>query len=633
MKSFAIVMITIGLVCSTLGGYWIYSDYFSRFEDRNLASVSTPDKSSLPELEFDGIHPVRISHGGLSVSVDAVKINDGTRAVSVIGSVGGKTVFSMGFDRAQEPRANVGFVWLNRTAEFPQVVLTQFSGGAHCCTLTKIATIDKGSWWVVDGGSLDGGFGYQYQDLNNDRESELISLDNSFLYAFECYACSYAPTRIKKLVGAEIKDVTTDQQYRDFLREKLRQMESNAHTNASLLQSNGYLGGWVAAKALVGEFEDAWRTMLANYNRASDWVMEECLVAVPLNRCPSASKRRIDFPDALLKNLIDNGYISAKEKIRLSPKPGLDNRYPAATAPPAGPQPAVTLPQAQPSFDCWKAKTDVEGIICSNKPLADVDAKMGAAFRAKLSQQTGNKRAEFIQSQRDWLVSRDARCSSGINVDLKVGCLNELTAARIIAFQSDGAEQSLPEPQTYYVANTSPPDAFLSLRTLPSTGAGSRIIAMPNGTVLQVLERSSDGWWRVRTSHGVEGWALSRDYSGKPWIVKGKPASESIIGEPGVISTSTIVINGESIALQGVGGLAGEYADRFRAFLREQGGRVTCDVTPDQTYRCKTASNTDLSAAVIFNGSGRALADAPDDLKRAEQSARQRKSGLWSAAQ
>jgi hypothetical protein len=74
---------------------------------------------------------------------------------------------------------------------------------------------------------------------------------------------------------------------------------------------------------------------------------------------------------------------------------------------------------------------------------------------------------------------------------------------------------------TYYVANATPPDAFLSLRTEPTAKSGSRLMAMPNGTKLQVLERRPNGWWRVRvTDSGQEGWALSAA-AGKTWIEGG----------------------------------------------------------------------------------------------------------------
>jgi len=77
--------------------------------------------------------------------------------------------------------------------------------------------------------------------------------------------------------------------------------------------------------------------------------------------------------------------------------------------------------------------------------------------------------------------------------------------------QSDGSN--------YYVSNTHPPDAFLSLRTMPSASSGERIMAMVNGTVLEVLKRRSDGWWNVRVkATGEEGWALSGK-GNQAWIV------------------------------------------------------------------------------------------------------------------
>ena len=71
----------------------------------------------------------------------------------------------------------------------------------------------------------------------------------------------------------------------------------------------------------------------------------------------------------------------------------------------------------------------------------------------------------------------------------------------------------------YYVANTRPPDAFLALRTQPSASSGQRIMAMTNGTLLQVLQRRENGWWYVRVkATGDEGWALSGQ-GAQAWIV------------------------------------------------------------------------------------------------------------------
>jgi len=70
----------------------------------------------------------------------------------------------------------------------------------------------------------------------------------------------------------------------------------------------------------------------------------------------------------------------------------------------------------------------------------------------------------------------------------------------------------------YYVANTRPPDAYLGLRTNPTTTLGTNIMQMPNGTLLEIIERRADRWWHVRVfPSGQEGWALSGE-GNRGWI-------------------------------------------------------------------------------------------------------------------
>lgn len=86
---------------------------------------------------------------------------------------------------------------------------------------------------------------------------------------------------------------------------------------------------------------------------------------------------------------------------------------------------------------------------------------------------------------------------------------------------------------TSYVANTSPPDAFLALKAYPSANS-PRIMAMANGTKLEVLLRRADGWWYVKVSPGgEEGWAFSGSGS-KAYILCCKDSSGATAanGEP-----------------------------------------------------------------------------------------------------
>jgi len=286
----------------------------SLIEEQAKARAIEPD--ILKSISFDGRERLRVSRGGLFVEVDTEAAPGGKGRIPVATvSHAGRTVAVLK-PRPEDgdigqPSAEVFVVPLDAKTGLLQVIFMYFTGGAHCCTVTLIATGSAGGLWeTVQADTLDGG-GYWFEDIDGDGSVELISVDNSFLYAYDCYACSAAPTRIQGLIGSRLQDVTRETKFQQFLRGQLQQME--ARSNAASSHSNGYLGGWVAAKRLVGEIENAWRTMLASYDRSSDWPTEECVTGVELYRCPQASRRRVSFPEALAKHLIRNGYITAQE--------------------------------------------------------------------------------------------------------------------------------------------------------------------------------------------------------------------------------------------------------------------------------------------------------------------------------
>jgi serine protease Do len=268
-------------------------------------------EANLPGIKYDGQHAATLSYGDLTVTLDSERGTDPDSRIPVFtGRYRDEVVFSFRIEEAEAdaPRTEARVMRLDPKTSVPQVVMTAFTGGAHCCTVTKIATIaTPDEWRVLDAGQLDGE-GYQFIDVDNDGAKELISFDNSFLYAFDSYASSYAPTRIAKLTGSDINDVTDEPKYRAFLRRKLQDMEADARKDSNLWHSNGFLGGWVAAKSLVGEVDDAWKRMLAAYDRKSDWSLEECTTGEPLDRCPKDKVRQQSFPEALKKALESNNY-------------------------------------------------------------------------------------------------------------------------------------------------------------------------------------------------------------------------------------------------------------------------------------------------------------------------------------
>ena len=261
-------------------------------------------------LRYDGKNVAVVEHNGLKVRVDKETSGNGSLPVATVAN-GDETIALRitETDGVDEPVAAVRVVTLDHSVSaVPQIVLTYYWNGAHCCTVTKIASADAaGKFFAVDAQVLDGD-GYEFKDLDFDGVFEFVSVDNSFLYAFASYAESYAPPRIERLVGRRLVDLTRVEKFKWYLTDSLRRMEHSANW-----QQNGFLAGWVAAKSQLGEFSQAWQRMLQNYDRRSDWSLETCLIDLPLDKCPDSSKTKPQFPEALARHLLKYGYISSSE--------------------------------------------------------------------------------------------------------------------------------------------------------------------------------------------------------------------------------------------------------------------------------------------------------------------------------
>jgi endonuclease YncB( thermonuclease family) len=98
-------------------------------------------------------------------------------------------------------------------------------------------------------------------------------------------------------------------------------------------------------------------------------------------------------------------------------------------------------------------------------------------------------------------------------------------------------------------------------------------------------------------------------------------------GVPEVVDTATLRVEGKIVRLFGVEWARGGQAEDLTRYLR--GRAVDCRLvaTPD-VYRCEVEGQ-DLSRAVLFNGGGRATADASPELAAAENHAKSERIGVW----
>jgi S1-C subfamily serine protease len=290
---------------------WFPSDAYLSRGERFLETVfEAPPSPILAFATYEGLAPVTLQYDDIIVILDRLRKPNGSRVPIATARSADVTLFTTQIEDnpSEAPHSQVRIIKLDPQTEKPQVIFTYFWGGAHCCTVTRIGTqVGATTWRIVDGGVLDGD-GYGFEDIDGDGVAEMLSGDNSFLYAFASYAESFTPPKVQQLRHGVVHDVTREPRTQNFVRRELRRMEDLAGKNPELWKRNGFLAGWVASKALVGEVDEAWQRMLASFDQNSDWVQEECAVPLTIDKCPKDKRRNLSFPEALHRHFVANGY-------------------------------------------------------------------------------------------------------------------------------------------------------------------------------------------------------------------------------------------------------------------------------------------------------------------------------------
>jgi hypothetical protein len=217
---------------------------------------------------------------------------------------------------SSQPMALLQIADLDPANPWPEVLLSSFSGGAHCCNDTRVLTSDAaGGWRTVALGPFNGVVRAATDPLGLGRWL-VVDIDNRFLYAFSSYAGSRPPLRIWQLSGQRFEDVSHQKALVPLHRRALREMESwFGQTDGS--EANGILAGYVATKALVGEFAEGWQRMLARYDRRSDLGLRQCAAGLGSDgRCLGAELEYATYPEALKAFLLHTGYIGRGETRR-----------------------------------------------------------------------------------------------------------------------------------------------------------------------------------------------------------------------------------------------------------------------------------------------------------------------------
>jgi hypothetical protein len=100
----------------------------------------------------------------------------------------------------------------------PEVVVDTYTGGAHCCTVSKIWRFDGGAYSAIEhdwGNQV-----YRLRDFGRDGRVEFRSADDRFSYAFGSYAGSRWPVHILRYRNGRLRDVT--RYFRRLVRRDMR---------------------------------------------------------------------------------------------------------------------------------------------------------------------------------------------------------------------------------------------------------------------------------------------------------------------------------------------------------------------------------------------------------------------------
>jgi len=205
-----------------------------------------------------------------------------------------------------DPPVSIQIAELDLGNAHPEVVVSFFTGGAHCCSVSHVVTgnADGSEWTTVDVGEFDGG-PLLAVDLDGDGTYEFETRDNAFLYAFACYACSQAPLQVLALRGGKIKNVSAEPRFKPAHAAWLKDMIVGVPEE----DVNGFLAGYVGQKIRLGEGKQAWGLMLRHYDRNTDWGLEVCdTERDESGECPGQATK-VTFPEALKRMLNKNGYM------------------------------------------------------------------------------------------------------------------------------------------------------------------------------------------------------------------------------------------------------------------------------------------------------------------------------------
>jgi hypothetical protein len=139
----------------------------------------------------------------------------------------------------------------------PDVVLGLYTGGAHCCYVDQVYTLDPTTMTYVKQEHFFGDAGAAIKDLHHDGHIEFVSTNDAFYYQFGSFADSGAPVQIWAFANHAFVDVT--RKFPEVIRKDAAQWWRlfTHHYDAG----RGLIAPWAADQDLLGHFSQVKKTL------------------------------------------------------------------------------------------------------------------------------------------------------------------------------------------------------------------------------------------------------------------------------------------------------------------------------------------------------------------------------------
>lgn len=269
----------------------------------------------------------------------------------------------------------VSLVRLDAASPIPQVMVSVYSGGAHCCEITSIVgRRADGTWQATPPVTEDDGNQPEIVAPGQGAAPVLVTHDGRFNYTFASHAGSYLPLVLLGYADGALHDVTRDPANRSVLKADLDHQRSNWIAGGRS-EPNGFLAYAVATAANLGDPAPAWRAMLAGQDRSPGAVTPTpCeMLGQAQHTCTDAQKKGVPFPQGLSLLLVHAGYLTEAQARDLS----------GHTAGPGA-------PRYRPDFPCDPPPADnaIAAMLCSDGDAAKHQLQFDQVYYA-LRQQIG----------------------------------------------------------------------------------------------------------------------------------------------------------------------------------------------------------------------------------------------------